>query len=52
MATAEGDGIGSNKGKMYETPQPPSLCLIRFAADSASGAFMGSLFGYGTYIHK
>ena len=25
----------------------PALCFFRFAGDSAAGAFMGSIFGYG-----
>eukprot|EP00258_Populus_trichocarpa_P038553 XP_024454572.1 mitochondrial import inner membrane translocase subunit TIM22-3 isoform X2 [Populus trichocarpa] len=30
----------------------PSVCLIRFAGDSAAGAFMGSIFGYGSGLIK
>ncbi|OVA20057.1 Mitochondrial inner membrane translocase subunit Tim17/Tim22/Tim23/peroxisomal protein PMP24 [Macleaya cordata] len=30
----------------------PFVCLSRFAADSAAGAFMGSIFGYGSGLIK
>ncbi|KAK9089838.1 hypothetical protein Scep_028920 [Stephania cephalantha] len=30
----------------------PFVCLSRFAADSAAGAFMGSIFGYGSGLLK
>ncbi|KAG7028278.1 Mitochondrial import inner membrane translocase subunit TIM22-2 [Cucurbita argyrosperma subsp. argyrosperma] len=30
----------------------PALCLFRFAGDSAAGAFMGSIFGYGSGLIK
>ncbi|KAK8602803.1 hypothetical protein V6N13_085005 [Hibiscus sabdariffa] len=30
----------------------PALCLFQFAGDSAAGAFMGSIFGYGSGLFK
>ncbi|XP_043688751.1 chloroplastic import inner membrane translocase subunit TIM22-2-like [Telopea speciosissima] len=30
----------------------PLVCLMRFAGDSAAGAFMGSIFGYGSGLIK
>lgn len=29
---------------------PPLVCLFRFAGDSAAGALMGSIFGYGNHL--
>ncbi|KAL5101448.1 hypothetical protein RYX36_005775 [Vicia faba] len=33
-------------------PGPTSICLIRFAAESAQGALMGSVFGFGAGLFK
>jgi hypothetical protein len=60
MATADSDGITTpphdddssdssvpNSPNTAIVPAAPSVCLIRFATDSAGGALMGSVFGYG-----
>ncbi|XP_039118962.1 chloroplastic import inner membrane translocase subunit TIM22-2-like [Dioscorea cayenensis subsp. rotundata] len=33
-------------------PAPPLVCLARFAGDSMAGAFLGSIFGYGSGLLK
>ncbi|KAK1292561.1 Mitochondrial import inner membrane translocase subunit TIM22-2 [Acorus calamus] len=40
-------GGGSSGG-----PAPPLICLSRFVGESAAGAVMGSIFGYGTGLWK
>ncbi|KAG5254665.1 mitochondrial import inner membrane translocase [Salix suchowensis] len=68
MATANSPNTsGNNTDSDVEDPNPssnnasiipaaesssPSVCLIRFAGDSAAGAFMGSIFGYGSGLIK
>ncbi|XP_051133883.1 chloroplastic import inner membrane translocase subunit TIM22-2-like [Andrographis paniculata] len=34
------------------TSSPPLVCVLKFAGDSAAGAFMGSIFGYGSGLVK
>lgn len=33
---------------LVPAPNGPAVCLLRFAGDSIGGAFMGSIFGYGS----
>jgi len=59
MATADSDGMTPphdedssdssvpNSPNSAIVPASPSVCLTRFATDSAGGALMGSVFGYG-----
>jgi hypothetical protein len=57
MATkrdTESDGEGSNPVGGGATPPPlaaaPVVCLLRSAGDFGGGAFVGSIFGYGTSV--
>ncbi|KAK1306127.1 Mitochondrial import inner membrane translocase subunit TIM22-2 [Acorus calamus] len=45
-------GGGGGGGGITGGPSPPLVCLSRFVGDSAAGAVMGSIFGYGTGLVK
>ncbi|KAE9591226.1 hypothetical protein Lal_00014551 [Lupinus albus] len=42
----------SNAVVLAASSSTPSICLVRFAGDSAGGAIMGSIFGYGAGLIK
>ncbi|XWS09721.1 hypothetical protein CRYUN_Cryun39dG0013500 [Craigia yunnanensis] len=45
----------SSSKAIFPTPpnsNSPAVCLFQFAGDSAAGAFMGSIFGYGSGLIK
>ncbi|XVE50763.1 hypothetical protein DITRI_Ditri01bG0189400 [Diplodiscus trichospermus] len=42
----------SSKAIIPTPPNSPAVCLFQFAGDSAAGAFMGSIFGYGSGLIK
>ncbi|EPS68234.1 hypothetical protein M569_06536, partial [Genlisea aurea] len=43
--SSDNDAILTSAGN---TSSPPVVCLMRFAGDSVAGAFLGSVFGYGS----
>lgn len=43
-------GLTSDSLSTVNPSSPPLVCLLRFAGDSAAGAFMGSVFGYGNHV--
>ncbi|XVF70791.1 hypothetical protein PTKIN_Ptkin11bG0190200 [Pterospermum kingtungense] len=42
----------SSSKAIIPNPNSPVVCLFQFAGDSAAGAFMGSIFGYGSGLIK
>ncbi|EHA8588530.1 Chloroplastic import inner membrane translocase subunit TIM22-2 [Cocos nucifera] len=44
--------VGRKSPNANNATTPPLVCLIRFAGDSAAGAFLGSIFGFGSGLFK
>ncbi|KAJ0046592.1 hypothetical protein Pint_03983 [Pistacia integerrima] len=42
----------SSKSLVSVPSGSPAVCLVQFASDSFAGAFMGSIFGYGSGLVK
>ncbi|XP_010433455.1 PREDICTED: mitochondrial import inner membrane translocase subunit TIM22-2 [Camelina sativa] len=53
LNTDGGEATGNDSSsKALVTIPAPAVCLFRFAGDSAGGAVMGSIFGYGSGLFK
>ncbi|KFK27138.1 hypothetical protein AALP_AA8G339800 [Arabis alpina] len=47
-----GNEVTNQDSSKSLTIPAPAVCLVRFAGDAASGALMGSIFGYGSGLFK